>query len=74
VVTDVGGLPDPIREFGAGRVVPPEDAPGLAAAIRELLAPDALASAFEGAQAARRALTWDTAAAEHESVYEEIRR
>jgi glycosyltransferase involved in cell wall biosynthesis len=74
VVTDVGGLPDAIREYGAGRVVPPEDAHALAAAIRELLVPDALASAFEGAEAARRALTWDTAAAEHEAVYEEIRR
>jgi glycosyltransferase involved in cell wall biosynthesis len=74
VVTDVGGLPDAICEYGAGRVVPPEDAPALAAAIGELLAPDALASAFEGAQAARRALTWDAAAAQHESVYEEIRR
>jgi len=55
-------------------VVPPEDANALAAAIQELLAPDALASAFEGAEAARRALTWDAAAAQHEAVYEEIRR
>jgi glycosyltransferase involved in cell wall biosynthesis len=75
VVTDVGGLPDAIREYGAGRVVPPEDAPALAAAIGELLGDDAaLRKAFEGAQAARRALTWDAAAAEHEAVYEEIRR
>jgi glycosyltransferase involved in cell wall biosynthesis len=74
VVTDVGGLPDPIREFDAGRVVPPEDAPALASAIGELLEPAALAAAFEGAQSARRALTWDAAAAQHEAVYEEIRR
>jgi glycosyltransferase involved in cell wall biosynthesis len=74
VVTDVGGLPDAIREYGAGRVVPPQNPQALAAAIRELLAPDELASAFEGAQAARRALTWDAAAAQHEAVYEEIRR
>jgi glycosyltransferase involved in cell wall biosynthesis len=74
VVTDVGGLPDAISEHGAGRVVPPDDAPALAAAIRELLEPAALAAAFEGAQAARRALTWDAAAAQHEAVYEEIRR
>jgi glycosyltransferase involved in cell wall biosynthesis len=75
VVTDVGGLPDPIRDFGAGRVVPPEDARALAAAIDELLGDEAaLQEAFEGAQAARRALTWDAAASEHEAVYEEIKR
>jgi glycosyltransferase involved in cell wall biosynthesis len=72
VVTDVGGLPDAIRAFGAGRVVPPNDAPALAAAIRELLAEDELAKAFEGAEAARRALTWDAAAAAHEAVYREV--
>jgi glycosyltransferase involved in cell wall biosynthesis len=74
VVTDVGGLPDPIREFGAGRVVPPEDAAALATAIGELLEPAALDDAFHGAEVARRALTWDAAAAQHEAVYEEIRR
>jgi 2-deoxystreptamine N-acetyl-D-glucosaminyltransferase/2-deoxystreptamine glucosyltransferase len=72
VVTDVGGLPDAIRDFGAGRVVPPNDPPALAAAIRELLAEDELAKAFEGAEAARRALTWDAAAAAHEAVYREV--
>ncbi|HSB40002.1 MAG TPA: glycosyltransferase [Gaiellaceae bacterium] len=72
VVTDVGGLPDPVRDFNAGRVVPAEDAPALAAAIRGLLEEPALAEAFAGAEAARRALTWDAAAAQHERVYEEI--
>lgn len=74
VVTDVGGLPDAIREFGAGRVVPPEDAQALAAAIRELLEPAALESAFRGAEAARLALSWDAAAAAHEAVYREVAR
>ena len=74
VVTDIGGLPDAIAEHGAGRVVPADDAPALAAAIRELLEPAALSAAFEGAQAARRALTWDAAAAQHEAMYREIRR
>jgi glycosyltransferase involved in cell wall biosynthesis len=72
VVTDVGGLPDAIREFGAGRVVPPGDAEALAAALRELLEERELATAYEGAQAARRALTWDAAAAAHEAVYREV--
>jgi glycosyltransferase involved in cell wall biosynthesis len=70
VVSDVGGLPDAIRDFGAGRVAPSEDPAALAAAIRELLEVPALAEAFRGAEAARRALTWDAAAAQHEAVYE----
>jgi glycosyltransferase involved in cell wall biosynthesis len=74
VVTDVGGLPDAIREFGAGRVVPRDDPQALAAALRELLEADELANAYEGAQAARRALTWDAAAAAHEAVYLEVAR
>jgi glycosyltransferase involved in cell wall biosynthesis len=74
VVTDVGGLPDPIREFGAGRVVPPEDAAALAAAVGELLGDRAaLDEAFRGTEAARRALTWDAAAAAHEAAYEAAR-
>jgi glycosyltransferase involved in cell wall biosynthesis len=70
VVTDVGGLPDAIRDYGAGRVVPPDDPDALAAACRELLA-DPL-PAYEGALAARRALTWDAAAEEHERIYREV--
>jgi glycosyltransferase involved in cell wall biosynthesis len=74
VVTDVGGLPDPIRDFGAGRVVPPEDVGALAVACTELLTdPEALAQAFRGTEAARRELSWDAAAAQHEAVYEEAR-
>jgi glycosyltransferase involved in cell wall biosynthesis len=72
VVTDVGGLPDAIREFGAGLVVPPEDPAALAAACVELLEPSALATAYRGTEAARRALTWDAAADQHERVYQEL--
>jgi glycosyltransferase involved in cell wall biosynthesis len=70
VVADVGALPDAIRDFGAGRVVPPDDSEALAAACAELLA-DPL-PAYEGALAARRALTWDVAAEQHEQVYREV--
>jgi glycosyltransferase involved in cell wall biosynthesis len=74
VVTDVGGLPDAIRDFGAGRVVPPGDAAALARACSELLGDEpALAEAFRGTEAARRTLTWDGAAAAHEAVYEQAR-
>ncbi len=73
VVYDVGGLPEPVRAFGAGRVVPPDDVEGLAAAIRELLDdPDALAAARAGALRARDELTWDAAAQAHLEVYREL--
>ena len=75
VVSDVGGLPDPVRDFGAGRVVPAGDPGALAEACIALLTDEAaLAGAFAGTQAARRALTWDAAAEAHERVYEEIAR
>jgi glycosyltransferase involved in cell wall biosynthesis len=70
VVTDVGGLPDAVRDFGAGLVVAPEDVGALAAACSELLR-DPL-PAYEGALAARRSLTWDVAAEQHEQVYREV--
>ena len=73
VVYDIGGLPDPVREFGAGRVVPAGDVDGLAAAIRELLGDrNALERARQGARAAREALTWDAAAAAHLDLYREL--
>jgi glycosyltransferase involved in cell wall biosynthesis len=75
VVTDVGGLPDAIRDHGAGRVVPPEDPVALAEACVELLSDrEALAAAFRGTAAARAALTWDAAAEQHEALYRELLR
>jgi glycosyltransferase involved in cell wall biosynthesis len=74
VVTDVGSLGSTVREFGAGVVVEPDDPAALAAACVSLLQdPDALARAYEGAEAARKALTWEAAAAAHEQLYEELR-
>ena len=73
VVYDVGGLPEPVRMFGAGRVVPAGDVQALAAALRELLDdPDALAEARAGARRAREQLTWDAAAAAHLALYREL--
>jgi glycosyltransferase involved in cell wall biosynthesis len=73
VVYDVGGLAEPVREFGAGRVVAAGDVDALVAAAGELLADaDALAAARAGAARARDALTWDAAAAAHLAIYEEI--
>src|SRR6266705_189225 len=50
IAYDVGGIAEPVRQFGAGRVVPPGDVAALAAAARELLDdPAALEAARAGA-------------------------
>ena len=73
IAYDVGGIAEPIRRFGAGRVVAPGDVDGLVAAIEELLGDtDALAAARAGASAAREALTWDASAAAHLELYREL--
>jgi glycosyltransferase involved in cell wall biosynthesis len=75
VAYDVAGLAEPVRRFGAGRVVPAGDVDALAAAIAELTGDaDALAAAREGAQRARAELTWDAAAAAHLDLYRELLR
>jgi glycosyltransferase involved in cell wall biosynthesis len=73
VAYDVGGIAEPIRQFGAGRVVTAGDVEALAAAVRELLDDSsALADARAGARRARATLTWDAAAAAHLALYEEL--
>lgn len=73
VAYDVGGIAEPIREFGAGRAVAPGDVGALAAAARELLDdPAALADARAGARRARETLTWDAAAEAHIALYREL--
>ena len=73
VAYDVGGIADPIRQFGAGRVVTPGDIDALAAAAQELLDDAAaLEAARAGARRAREVLTWDAAAAAHLALYEEL--
>jgi glycosyltransferase involved in cell wall biosynthesis len=73
VVYDVAGLGEPIRAYGAGRVVPAGDVEALTEAVRELLGDsDALAAARAGAERARRELTWDASAAQHLELYREL--
>jgi glycosyltransferase involved in cell wall biosynthesis len=73
VVYDVGGLGEPVRRFGAGRVVPAGDVEALTEATRELLDdPHALEKARAGAAQARSELTWDAAARAHLDVYREL--
>jgi len=70
VVYDVAGLAEPVREYGAGLVVPAGDVDALTEALRALLADPAAARA--GAERARRELTWDAAAARHLELYREL--
>jgi glycosyltransferase involved in cell wall biosynthesis len=73
VVYDVAGLSEPVRTYGAGRVVPAGDVDALTEAVRELLADaDALAEARAGAERARAELTWDASAAQHLVLYREL--
>ena len=73
VVYDVGGLGEPVRTFGAGRVVPAGDVEALSAAVGELLGDaNELAAARAGADRARAALTWEAAAASHLELYREL--
>ncbi len=73
VVYDVGGLAEPVRSFGAGRVVAPDDVDALAAAISELVDDEtALADARAGALRARGELTWAASAQAHLALYEEL--
>jgi glycosyltransferase involved in cell wall biosynthesis len=73
VVYDVAGLGEPVRRFGAGRVVPPGDVDALTEAVSSLLDDaDALAAARAGADRARAELTWDASAAQHLELYREL--
>jgi glycosyltransferase involved in cell wall biosynthesis len=73
VAYDVGGVAEPVRQFGAGRVVAAGDVDAFAAATRELLEDaEALEAARAGARRAREELTWDAAARAHLALYEEI--
>jgi glycosyltransferase involved in cell wall biosynthesis len=74
VVTDVGSLGEIVREFGAGEVVPVDDADALAKACTRLLQPKRLAAAYEGADRAAKELTWKRSAAAHDELYRAVRR
>jgi phosphatidylinositol alpha 1,6-mannosyltransferase len=73
VAYDVGGLAEPVRRYGAGRVVPAGDLDALTEAAGALLAdPAALAAARAGAERARAELTWEAAARAHLALYREL--
>ena len=73
VVYDVNGVAEPVKRFGAGRVVAPGDVDALTEAARELLNDaDALEEAREGTRRARETLTWQASARAHLDLYREL--
>jgi glycosyltransferase involved in cell wall biosynthesis len=74
VLSDTGGFREVVEEHGAGRLVPPGDAPALAAAIGELLAdPEERRRLAEHARAAAAGpYSWDSVARRTLDVYREV--
>jgi glycosyltransferase involved in cell wall biosynthesis len=73
VAYDVGGIAEPVRRFGAGRVVEAGNVEALAEALRELLENrEELGRARAGARRARAELTWDASARAHLELYREL--
>jgi glycosyltransferase involved in cell wall biosynthesis len=73
IVSDVGSLGETVADYGAGLVVPPDDAEALAhACVRLLTEHGGLRKAYDGTARARAGLTWDEAARAHEELYREI--
>ena len=73
LATRVGGVPEVVLEDRTGMLVPGDDAPALAAALRALAADPARCEQL-GAAGQRRArqFDWTNIAAEHLAVYREI--
>jgi len=73
VLSAVGGFPE-VAATGAARLVPPEDAPALAAALSELIADPAARErlALAAREAAAGPYSWDAVAAQTLALYQEL--
>ena len=76
VISDVGGFSEVGEEHGAARLVPPGDAPALAAALRDLLSDPQERAALGGraATAAAGAYSWDDIADRTLGLYGKLLR
>lgn len=74
VATDVGGHRDSVAEGTTGRLVPPQEPESIAAAVRELLADDALRRRYGGAGRERvlDRYTWRRVADGVEQVHRQV--
>ena len=75
IATAVGGVPDVVVDEATGLLVPPHDAPALAAAIARLAGDPSLRRRL-GAAARERArdFSWDRCVEQHEALYRSARR
>lgn len=71
VATDVGGVPEMVRE-GCGRLVPPEDAEALGAAVAGLLSQDYRAMGRRGREVFLREFTKERYVERTSELYEEM--
>ena len=62
VCSDIGALGETVRTWGVGRVVPPNDVPSLAKAIRELHTRQVYREVVGAIERARKGLSWKRAA------------
>jgi glycosyltransferase involved in cell wall biosynthesis len=74
VATAVGGVADVVEDGVTGTLVPPGDAPALAAALEQLQrkADRAWRMGRAGAERVRERFTWPAVIDEFESVYDEV--
>ncbi|OLT14214.1 hypothetical protein BJF78_19620 [Pseudonocardia sp. CNS-139] len=74
VCSDLGGLPE-VVPTGAGRLVPPGDVDGLAGALAELCADEALRCALaDAAPGAAARYAWPAVAEQADALYRELAR
>lgn len=73
VATRVGGVAEVVQDGATGLLVPPDDAPALAADLARLLADPALATALgQAGQARAQAYDWARIAADYEAIYRRV--
>jgi glycosyltransferase involved in cell wall biosynthesis len=73
VMSEVGGFPE-VAESGAGRLVPPDDPPALAAMLDELIGDEATRAELTAAARAAAAgpYSWDAVARQTLALYDEL--
>ncbi|MDK2854603.1 MAG: hypothetical protein PWQ92_1497 [Thermococcaceae archaeon] len=74
VATDVGGIPEVVKENEAGLLVPPGNELELREAIQKLLNDEELRKQYgsKGRKAVEEKYSWDKVVVEIEKIYEEI--
>jgi glycosyltransferase involved in cell wall biosynthesis len=74
VASAVGGIPDVIEDGVHGRLVPPEDAAALAAALEDFArrSDAALRLGRAGQRRVRESYTWERVVESFESIYDEV--